>query len=340
MRILVCRPQVPFVRGGVEIFTDTLVAQLVARGHEAELVTLPWVTWPNEKMATNALMWRLLDLGPDMQPPPDLVIATKFPSYLIRHPNKVVWLVHQLRQAYELHGTTLGQFSDSRGDSTIREGIHDLDRLALGEARRVFATSANVASRLRDTIGLEAEVLPHPPQELPYESAGYGDFVLSVGRLDPAKRLELLLEAIRLDGSLKVVIAGDGPDRARLEGLASELSPDRVRFTGRVSEPELVQLYATCRAVYYAPVDEDFGMVPFEAFRAARPVVTTSDAGGPLEIVRDRETGRVVEPVPAAIATALRELLADEPTARRLGETGQAATAGLGWDAAIGRLLG
>ena len=111
MRILVCRPQTAFVRGGVEIFTDTLTAQLRARGHEAEIVSLPWVTWPSESLLRSSMLWRLLDLGTGAESIADLVIATKFPSYLVRHPNKVVWLVHQLRQAYELHGTELGQFA-------------------------------------------------------------------------------------------------------------------------------------------------------------------------------------------------------------------------------------
>jgi glycosyltransferase involved in cell wall biosynthesis len=335
MRILVCRPQTPFVRGGVEIFTDTLVAELNARGHRAELAALPWLTWPNDKLAAQALLWRLLDLGPDMIEPADLVIATKFPSYLIRHPNKVVWLVHQLRQAYELHGTELGQFTESPDDRSLRLGIQGIDREALGEARRVFATSANVADRLRRSTGLEAEVMPHPPQELPYTSSGYGDFVLHVGRLDRSKRVELLLEAVALDDSLRAVVAGDGPDRARLEGLANE----RVRFVGRVPADELAELYATCGAVFYSPVDEDFGMVPFEAFRAARPVVTTTDAGGPLEVVHDGRTGLVVGPDPAAIARVLRELLTEKGTARAFGEAGRAATAGVTWDDAIARLL-
>jgi glycosyltransferase involved in cell wall biosynthesis len=113
-----------------------------------------------------------------------------------------------------------------------------------------------------------------------------------------------------------------------------------VRFTGHVSEQELADLYATCRAVFYAPLDEDFGMVPYEAFRAAKPVVTTSDAGGPLEVVADGRNGRVVEPDPRSVADALRELLADEPIARFLGAAGQEAAATVTWDNAIERLLG
>jgi glycosyltransferase involved in cell wall biosynthesis len=336
VRVAVCRPQVPFVRGGVEIFTDRLVEELRARGVEADVVSLPLRTWPNDQLATNAVMWRLIDLVQDMQAPADLVIATKFPSYLIRHPNKVVWLVHQLRQAYEWHGTALGQFDDSPEDRSVRAGIHDLDRESLGEARKLFATSVNVAERLKRSTGLLAEVLPHPPQELPYRCEGYGDFILCVGRLDPAKRVDLLLQASALDSAIEVVVAGDGPDRERLEGLAGP----RIRFAGHVSEQELADLYATCRAVFYAPVDEDFGMVPYEAFRAAKAVVTTTDAGGPLEAVRDRDNGLIVEPDPSAIAAALRELLDDESKARSLGEGGRRVGSVLTWDDAIAKLLG
>jgi glycosyltransferase involved in cell wall biosynthesis len=336
MRVAVCRPQVPFVRGGAEIFTDRLVDELRVRGVEAEVVSLPFQGWPNDQLARTMITWRLVNLVTDAEAPADLVVATKFPSYLIRHPNKVVWLVHQLRQAYELHGTQFGQFEDTPEDRSLRQAIHDLDRESLGEARKLFATSQNVADRLRRSTDLEAEILPHPPQDLPYRCDGYGNFVLSVGRLDATKRVHLLLHAAAMESDIQVVVVGEGPEREHLGRIAC----DRVRFAGRVSEQELADLYATCRAVFYAPVDEDFGMVTFEAFRAAKPVVTTSDAGGPLEFVDDRRNGRVVAPEPAAVAHALRELLADETLAQALGEAGRAEAAALTWDTAIDRLLG
>jgi glycosyltransferase involved in cell wall biosynthesis len=334
MRIAVCRPQEPFKHGGAEIFADTLVDQLRARDYEVELITVPFQTWPNERLLTGAMEWRLLDLGPDGPNPADLVIATRYPSYVIEHPNKVVWLVHQLRQAYELDGTERGQFSDSFLDRSFRDRIADTDRQALGQARKLFATSANVAGRLRGSTGLEAAVLPHPPQELDYRCEAYDPFVLSVGRLDSWKRIDLLLEAAASVPALEVVVAGSGPERERLEQLTGE----RVRFVGRVSGDELAHLYATCRAVYYGPYDEDFGMVPLEAFRSAKPVITTTDSGGPLDFVVAGETGWVVEPSSEAIAGALRE--ADEPTARRYGEAGKPRADAITWDSALARLLG
>src|SRR6266513_965936 len=120
MRIAVCRPQVPFARGGVEIFTDDLVSELCTRGHDADLVTVPFKWYPGERVLTQAFLWRLLDLEEADGRPIELVIATKFPSYVVRHPNKIVWLVHQFRQAYDWDGTELGQFGEDTLDRATR----------------------------------------------------------------------------------------------------------------------------------------------------------------------------------------------------------------------------
>jgi glycosyltransferase involved in cell wall biosynthesis len=340
MRIAVCSPQVPFARGGAEILAERLTEELGARGHEAALVTVPFKWYPAERVLTQAFLWRLVDLEEVDGRRVDLVIATKFPSYVVRHPNKRVWVLHQFRQAYELDRTDLGQFSEEPHDRALRRSVQRLDRIALGEAKRLFATSRNVADRIERSTGLAAEVLPHPPQELPYRNDGYGDFVLSVGRLDRAKRNDLLLEAAALDPGLRVVIAGDGPDRDRLEALAAERGLNgRAEFAGRVDEEELASLYARCLAVYYAPVDEDFGMVPYEAFLSEKPVVTTKDAGGPLEVVTDAENGVVCEPSPAAVAEAFAWLAAHPEAARERGRAGKELAARLTWDTTIDRLL-
>ena len=338
MRIAVCRPQVPFVYGGAEVVADQLVDELRLRGHEAELVAVPYKWYPGTRVLDQAFVWRLLDLSEADGRPIDLVIATKFPSYGIRHPNKVVWLVHQFRQAYDYDRTDFGQFSESAQDRATRLAVDRFDRIALGEARRIFTISGNVAERLRRFSGLDATVLPPPPQRLEHRLDGYGDFVLSVNRLDRAKRIELLIEAAKLDPSLRIVIAGEGPDRARLEQLATGLN-GRIDFAGRVDEQRLADLYASCLAVFYAPVDEDYGMVPYEAFLSAKPVVTTVDAGGPLEIVHDRRTGLVVAPEAAAVAWACTYLRAHLDEAKAWGEAGRGAAEQVTWDGCIAALL-
>jgi glycosyltransferase involved in cell wall biosynthesis len=341
MRVAVCHPQVPFERGGAEILSEGLVRELRARDHEAELVTIPFRWYPGTKVLSQALLWRLADLEETQGSPIDLVVATKFPSYAVRHPNKVVWLVHQFRQAYDLDRTELGQFGEDAAGRAARNAVQRLDEATLGEARRLFAISRNVADRLRDSTGLEAEVLPPPPQDLAFRCDSYGDFVLSVGRLDRAKRIDLLLRAAAEQDDLRVVVAGDGPDRERLEQLARELQLDgRVTFAGRIDTEALTDLYAQCLAVYYAPVDEDLGLVPFEAFRSEKPVVTTRDAGGPLEIVSDRATGLVVEPSAGSVAGALSWLSENRDEAQAFGRRGRELAERVTWDAVVDRLLG
>ena len=338
MRIAVCAPQVPFVRGGAELMADDLVAALRKRGHEADLVTIPFKWYPGSRVLDQAFLWRLADLSESDGRPIDRVIATKFPAYCVRHPNKVAWVLHQFRQAYDYDGTELGQFGDSPEDRATIEAVKRLDAVALGEARRVFATSQNVAARLGRFNGIEAELLPHPPQTLAYRTAPSEGFVLSVNRLDRAKRIDLLLEAAKAEPSLRLVIAGEGPDRERLERVAAGLN-GQVEFVGRVDDERLADLYARCLAVYYAPVDEDFGMVPYEAFLSGKPVLTTTDAGGPLEIVSDRRTGLVVAPDPGALAQAGAYLGAHAAEAGEWGLAGKAVAERVTWDACIDRLL-
>jgi glycosyltransferase involved in cell wall biosynthesis len=334
----VCAPQVPFVRGGAELMAESLVDALRARGHEAELVTIPFKWYPGARVLDQAFLWRLVDLTESDGRPIDRVIATKFPAYAVRHSNKVVWVLHQFRQAYDYDRTELGQFSESAEDRATRAAVERLDKVALGEARKVFATSRNVADRLRRFNGIEADVLPHPPQPLPYRTAASEGFVLSVNRLDRAKRIDLLIEAAKREPSLRIVITGEGPDRQRLESLASGLN-GQVEFVGRVDGDRLADLYARCLAVFYAPVDEDFGMVPYEAFLSGKPVVTTNDAGGPLEVVHDRETGVVVAPEPAEIARAAVYLGEHVGEATAWGLAGRVLAERVTWDACVDALL-
>ena len=160
-------------------------------------------------------------------------------------------------------------------ESVRRFAIHRADRYLLSRnVHKLYAQSKTVAERLRTWGGHEAEVVYPPPPEREYRTDGYENFVFAVSRLHPLKRLDLLIRAMKQVRSteLRAVIAGTGEDEERLRGLAGELGvDDRVEFVGRVSEEALVDYYARCRGVFFAPYMEDYGFVTLEAFRSKKP---------------------------------------------------------------------
>src|SRR5262245_3919883 len=320
-RILICATQVPFARGGAELLVEGLRDALRERGHTVDVVSLPFAWQPHELIGRAALAWRLLDLSSVNDTPVDQVICTKFPSYAVRHPRKVVWLVHQHRQAYDWYGTPFSDFANTSEDRAVRDMLLRMDRSTLGEAQRLHTISRNVGARLKRFNGLDSQVLYPPSRYAGRLRAGpYGDYILSDARLDAAKRLDLLLQALaRTATPVRCVFMSAGPERERLEALARDLGlGERVQFRGYVPDSELIDLYAGARAIYYAPFDEDYGFTTVQALAAARPVVTTDDAGGVLEFVEDDVNGFVVAPRPDAIAARLERLAADADLAARL----------------------
>lgn len=343
LRIAICGTKVPFVSGGAEVLIESLRVELVARGFEVDVITLPFAWTTREKLLKSALAWRLVDLTEVAGRRIDRVIATRFPSYLIKHPNKVVWLVHQMRQVYDLLGTRHSDFSDSPRDGKTIEMIREMDRRTLGEARALYAISQNTAGRLLRWNRLEAEVL-YPPPKLggAYRSGEFGDYVLSVGRLDPLKRFDLLIRALaQTRNPVRCRIAGTGPDREALRALAERLGvADRVELLGFVEDAALVDLYAGCLGVFYAPYDEDYGYVTIEAFQSGKPVVTAADSGGVLEFVEEGVTGLVGQSdQPQTIAVRLDRLWEQRDLAARLGAAGKARVASIGWDAVVSELV-
>ena len=97
--IVVCEAQVPFVSGGAESLSRELVAQLRGRGYLTELISIPFQCGPKGEILSHAAAWRLIDLSESNGVPIDLAITTKFPTYFVRHPNKISWLLHQHRAA-------------------------------------------------------------------------------------------------------------------------------------------------------------------------------------------------------------------------------------------------
>ncbi len=340
-RVLVLAVQSLFSDGGAERHVRRLTEELKLRGVEADLVTMPLIERERFDLIRSALAWRSLDLQEAAGRPVDAVIATRFPCYAAAHKKKVVWLIHQYRQAYDQFGTPYSDFTSSPEDRRTREAIAEIDRLGLAEAKRVFANSRTVAERLRQFNGILSEPLYHPPPLVGrYRRGPFGDYALTVGRLDAWKRPDLVLQALVHAPRARLVVVGRGPEEERLKRLARKLSlEERVRFLREVDEERLLDLYAGARLVVVTPAGEDLGYVPLEAFFSGKPVLTTHDAGGPLEFVRDGETGFVVPPRPEAVGAALR-LAWEKPEAlEALGEKGLRRVSSLNWDAVVSTLL-
>jgi len=347
VRIAVVHPQTPFTRGGAETHTEALVAALKKAGHEAEEVVIAGKWYPATELVHQMAVWRSLDLAESNGLPIDMVIALKFPAYLVPHERKVVWLIHQHRSAYELWDhPEFADLSRQEGGPAVRDMVWRSDRIALGEAKRIFTNSQNVRDRLWSSIRLSSEVLYHPSPVvealLPMEPGPYGDAIFYPSRLESLKRQSLVVEAMQhVTTPVRLILAGGGPDEPAIRDQIAKLGVgSRVQLAGRVPDERLYELYLGALGVYNGPFDEDYGYVTIEGYAAHRPVVTLTDAGGPLEFVADGETGLVTPPEPKAIAEAFDRLYVDRALAKRLGQAGNAALRERvpGWPEVVARL--
>ena len=339
-RICVCSGQVPFVYGGTEILMDELVRRLRDRGHPTELVRLPLQTQPHEELLKSCLAWRLINLDFVELETIDLLICSRFPSYMAPHSNKVVWLNHQYRQIYDWYETPYSDFQLTSKDNEIRKGLIELDQISFGESKKIFSQSRTVAERLKHYNNVDSELLFAPIADSEaFRFDGMEDYVLCVSRLSGNKRVHLLIEAMKyVSPRFRAVIVGEGYERERLQELAikSELQ-ERIQFTGHVSREEVIRNYANAGVVFYGPQNEDYGLATIESFYANKPVITCTDSGGVLEFVND-SNGWVVEPNAEHIGSAIEKALTQKEEARAKGKAGRESISFLNWDYTLDRL--
>jgi glycosyltransferase involved in cell wall biosynthesis len=342
VKILVATSDVPLVEGGHRVIARALVVALRNAGHDAEILTTPQNRFGRQFAAYMAT--RLTDVektgsGEKI----DCLISIRFPSYALKHSNHVSWLNHRMREYYDLWPEWTSRLSATgRIKESIRRAlIHKADSYFLKRnVKKVFAQSKNIQQALLKWGNIPSEVLYPPPPHLQYTTDGYGDFILSPARLTPLKRIPLLLEALALTSGGKAIIVGEGADRERIERLIKNHSLyERVKLVGHVSETELLDLYARCRAVYYAPVNEDFGLVTAEAFRCRKPVLTAVDSGGPTELVHHGENGFILSPEPKVVAEKITFLTEDAAAAERMGKAGYDSYSTITWPDTVKRLL-
>jgi len=383
MKIAVVGPSpVPFGVGGMEKLVWDLVEKINCKTpHQAELIKLPSRENDFWSIIDTYRSFYQLDLSHF-----DMVISTKYPSWMVSHKNHVCYMVHKLRGLYDTYSLTglsldvntknvhtieLIKFLNDTWDNPnidqlwinidryrsyasevplddlafpgplIRKIVHYMDRFALsdGKIRGYYTMSKTVASRT-DYFpdGTHVAIANPPPTNDSIGAIEYGDYFFTVSRLDNAKRVKLIVEAMKTyKGKKKLIIAGTGPDEHILKEIAG--SDDRIIFKGYCSDEEISKLYDGCFAVLYVPYQEDYGYVTVEAFLRCKPVITCTDSGGATEFVSDGESGHVVIPDPASISLAMKHLEDDPGLAKALGRMGRERTKNITWDLFLKTIL-
>jgi glycosyltransferase involved in cell wall biosynthesis len=344
MRVLTVSTVVPFVVGGGELIVDWLDKTLQKYGYESELIKIPFRSYPPE-MLEQMLALRLMDLTDHA----DVLIAIRTPSYIVKHPNKVVWFIHHHRGAYDLWGTKYQDIPATHEGLQVRESIIQADNIFLREARKIFTNSQVTSSRLKQFNDLDAEVL-YPPlfnSEL-YHCNEYGNYIFYPSRINNHKRQHLAVQSMHYTKSnVTLLIAGSPDSMDHAENLKSMISGynlgNRVKFIDRwISDQEKVKFFSNALACLYVPYDEDsYGYVSLEAFHSKKSVITCDDSGGTLELVEDGVNGFVVPPEPRAIAEVMDRLYRNKKLAKELGEAGleKLSLSGITWDNVIQKLL-
>lgn len=349
MRIGVLRTQVPFVTGGAERHAASLCQALNRHGHEAVEITLPFKWYPAEVLAAHVLAAKMLDLSEVEGVSVDMVIGLKFPAYLAPHPNKKFWIIHQHRQAYDMWSLGNSDLLRDPDGEAVRQLIHAEDKAALlTTPHPIFTNSRNVSSRLKRYLGFDSKPLYHPPPQADRLYQGqYGDYLFAPGRINPSKRLELILAGLaKTRSAIRLVVAGvaENPSyQDKLWRLAQDLGvASRVEWLGRIDDATMLRVYADARAVVFVPQDEDYGYITLEAMLAGKAVITVEDAGGPLEFITHEQQGLVVEPRPDALGTAFERVMQDAASAERWGQAGaeRYREMKIDWDHVVEQLAG
>jgi glycosyltransferase involved in cell wall biosynthesis len=335
----------PFVRGGAEELASHLCARLNSTpGVRAELLRVPFSWEPFERLADEIFLNRTLQLANV-----DRVIGLKFPAYLIPHDTKVLWLLHQYRQAYDLRDRGESNIPQTPAGEKICELVRRADAEVFVGCRSLFTLSKTTQERLKRYNGVAAAVLMQPLNhpEL-FSDSGDGGYLFAGGRINAGKRQHLLVEAMAATkSSAKLIVAGppDTPDDAnRLQERVRRLElENRVTLDlGYHPLAKIADYVNHARACAYLPVDEDsVAYVTMEAASASKPVITLTDSGGVLQLVLDGETGCVASPDAKNIAEAIDLLWSDAGRSAQMGRAARSLLASfeVTWPTTIEKLL-
>jgi len=343
MKIALCSSLVPFINGGARNIVEWLKSLLEEHGHQVEIVYLPEVDSP-ELLFRQMMAFRWVDL--EMA---DRIICFRPEAHLIPHRHKILWFIHHIRAFYDLWYSPYRGFPDDLKHRGIRDALRRVDGAGLREAKAIFTNSRVVSDRLKHFNQIDSEIL-YPPvfQSERFRCAGFNDEIVCICRVEHHKRQHSLVEALQHTQTpvrLRLSGASTGADYPRdLSQRISELGlTDRVSLDNRwISEEEKVAQLAHCLAAAYLPLDEDsYGYPSVEASHASKPILTTSDSGGVLELVQDGMNGYITEPSPEALADAMDRLYLDRTKTEAMGISARdrLAELNISWSHVLQRLL-
>lgn len=156
----------------------------------------------------------------------------------------------------------------------------------------IIANSENVRKRIKNNIGLDSVVINPPIDTERFRWLSQGDYYLSTARLEPAKRVDQIIDAFKKMPDKKLIVASGGSEYDMLKESAKNYP--NIHLTNWTTDQELFELVGNCIATIYVPVDEDFGMSPLESMSAGKPCIGVAE-GGLLETIKDLETGWLIK---------------------------------------------
>jgi glycosyltransferase involved in cell wall biosynthesis len=349
-RICVVTSQVPFERGGNEYLADFLVQKLNKYGYDAFMFYTPQNRhYIFRKLIAGYLSNRLIDLDEYNAKQIHQIISLKYPSFAIKHPNHVCWFNHRQREYYDLWDEWIK--NETRRFKIIglkrrleRVIIHKLDSYLLKKnVPLIYSQSKNIKGRLLKWGNIPTEVLYPPPlknEECYCES--YDNYIFTISRLSKLKRLDLLITAFKYvkNKDIKCYIAGKGEDYHLLNDLIEKNKlKDRVKLLGFLSDEDALKYYANSRAVFFGPLNEDYGLVSLEAMKSKKALITCEDSGGPTEFVIDGKTGFIAKADPLDIAQKIDIIADEEEKAKEMGYAAYESVKDITWENTIKKLI-
>lgn len=269
-------------------------------------------------VSSKGVLQTLKDLGPD-------VVDFHYrwaPSYtrqVMKHDGKVVFTYHNT-------------YGEGEGAMRVISHLNDWSfmRKMLAFEKVVCISEFVREDNARHGFPIDRMCVVPNGVEMPTVTSHEGGFILSLGRMVHTKGLEYLLQAMR-DVDAKLIVAGAGPERERMEELSRRYSlANKVQMLGRVSEERKQELFATCTLFVMPSLFESYGIAAAEAMSFGKAVVATN-VGGLPEVVAD--CGVLVPPRdPGALARAINSLLADQKRRQDLGQMAKARASLYSWD--------